>query len=58
MYDGDTVARVLKAETGGGGAKTGWYTVKAGKERGDNIEYRTEKPPSEAPQEKPQDYDS
>lgn len=29
VYDGDTVARVLKAEAGGGGAKTGWYTVEA-----------------------------
>lgn len=27
VYDGSTVARVLKAEAGGGGAKTGWYTV-------------------------------
>lgn len=27
IYDGSTVARVLKAEAGGGGAKTGWYTV-------------------------------
>ena len=27
VYDSDTVARVLKAEAGGGGAKTGWYKV-------------------------------
>lgn len=27
IYDGATVARVLKAEAGGGGAKTGWYKV-------------------------------
>lgn len=27
VYDGETVARVLKAEAGGGGAKTGWYRV-------------------------------
>ena len=27
IYDGSTVARALKAEAGGGGAKTGWYTV-------------------------------
>lgn len=27
VYDGETVARVLKAEAGGGGAKTGWYHV-------------------------------
>ena len=58
VYDGDTVARVLKAEAGGGGAKTGWYTVGAGKVRSDDIEHRAEKPPGEAPQEKPQDYDS
>ena len=57
VYDGDTVARVLKAEAGGGGAKTGWYTVGAGKERSDDIEHRAEKPPGEAPQEKSQDYD-
>lgn len=28
IYDSETVARVLKAEAGGGGAKTGWYKVK------------------------------
>lgn len=28
IYDGSTVARALKAEAGGGGAKTGWYAVK------------------------------
>lgn len=28
IYDGATVARALKAEAGGGGAKTGWYKVK------------------------------
>lgn len=27
IYDGSTVARALKAEAGGGGAKTGWYKV-------------------------------
>lgn len=27
VYDGETVARALKAEAGGGGAKTGWYKV-------------------------------
>lgn len=27
IYDGSAVARVLKAEAGGGGAKTGWYRV-------------------------------
>ena len=27
VYDGEKVARVLKAEAGGGGAKTGWYRV-------------------------------
>ncbi|MDR6884888.1 DNA (cytosine-5-)-methyltransferase [Bacillus sp. 3255] len=28
VYDGEEIARTLKAEAGGGGAKTGWYTVK------------------------------
>ena len=28
IYDGSTVARALKAEAGGGGAKTGWYALK------------------------------
>ena len=28
IYDGSTVARALKAEAGGGGAKTGWYTMR------------------------------
>lgn len=27
VYDGSTVARALKAEAGGGGAKTGWYKI-------------------------------
>lgn len=27
IYDGSTVSRALKAEAGGGGAKTGWYSV-------------------------------
>lgn len=27
VYDGDGISRALKAEAGGGGAKTGWYTV-------------------------------
>lgn len=27
IYDGSTVSRALKAEAGGGGAKTGWYAV-------------------------------
>lgn len=29
IYDGNAVARALKAEAGGGGAKTGWYSVNA-----------------------------
>lgn len=29
IYDGSAVARALKAEAGGGGAKTGWYSVDA-----------------------------
>lgn len=29
IYDGSTVSRALKAEAGGGGAKTGWYSVNA-----------------------------
>ena len=28
VYDGSTVARALKAEAGGGGAKTGWYAMR------------------------------
>lgn len=28
VYDGATVARALKAEAGGGGAKTGWYAMR------------------------------
>ncbi len=28
IYDGNTVARALKAEAGGGGAKTGWYAMR------------------------------
>lgn len=28
IYDGSAVARALKAEAGGGGAKTGWYAIK------------------------------
>ena len=27
VYSGDGVSRTLKADAGGGGAKTGWYTV-------------------------------
>ena len=27
VYNGDGISRALKAEAGGGGAKTGWYTV-------------------------------
>lgn len=27
IYDGSTVSRALKAEAGGGGAKTGWYML-------------------------------
>lgn len=27
VYDGAAIARALKAEAGGGGAKTGWYKV-------------------------------
>ena len=27
VYSGDGVSRTLKADVGGGGAKTGWYTV-------------------------------
>ena len=27
VYDGTGISRALKAEAGGGGAKTGWYTV-------------------------------
>lgn len=27
IYDGSTVSRALKAEAGGGGAKTGWYLM-------------------------------
>ena len=27
VYDGETIARALKAEAGGGGAKTGWYAL-------------------------------
>lgn len=27
IYDGSTISRALKAEAGGGGAKTGWYSV-------------------------------
>lgn len=34
IYDGSTVARSMKAEAGGGGAKTGWYTVAEGQFRG------------------------
>ena len=29
VYDGETVARALKAEAGGGGAKTGWYALRS-----------------------------
>lgn len=29
VYDGAAIARALKAEAGGGGAKTGWYSVNA-----------------------------
>lgn len=29
IYNGNTIARALKAEAGGGGAKTGWYRVQA-----------------------------
>lgn len=27
IYDGQAIARALKAEAGGGGAKTGWYKI-------------------------------
>ena len=27
IYDGSTISRALKAEAGGGGAKTGWYAL-------------------------------
>lgn len=29
VYDGETIARALKAEAGGGGAKTGWYALRS-----------------------------
>lgn len=41
IYDGSTVARALKAEAGGGGAKTGWYAMRQSEADNGNSQNQT-----------------